>query len=341
MRSGMTLVYILVIWSVLVGFVSLAIDLGRVQEAKSKLFTAADAAARYAVTGLSDGSAASKAISVAAANSADGSPVVLQASDVEVGTWDSSSKTFTPTNISPNSVRVTARRTSARGNAISTTYASLLGQQSIDLSVVSVATVVNGTSTQNNVAGRCNPWLAGMPSGTTANWYDDAPNCAPSLFQGATFTAGAILNFQFTGSVSYFPGTQPFNPDGDTAWIINDYYAAANGGSEHGIANLYAPITSVIGVFLDDTQPDSSPAPASLDFTTAASRDFASLSPLLKQPFYIGDGLRADGVTPQQFVIPPGATRLFLGVMDGQQWSDNSGTLSTTVTKPTVISVVK
>ena len=62
---------------------------------------------------------------------------------------------------------------------------------------------------------------------------------------------------------------------------------------------------------------------------------------LLEFVFFIGDGLRADGVTLQDFIVPAGATRLYIGVMDGQQWSDNSGSLSTTVTKPTVITTVK
>ncbi|MBV8781299.1 MAG: hypothetical protein JO353_07870, partial [Phycisphaerae bacterium] len=47
-----------------------------------------------------------------------------------------------------------------------------------------------------------------------------------------------------------------------------------------------------------------------------------------------------DGVTAQNFVVPTGATRLFIGIMDGQQWSDNSGSGSMTITNPpTIVSV--
>ncbi len=202
-----------------------------------------------------------------------------------------------------------------------------------------VATYTAATSVVINVPGKGNPWLAGMPAGTTANWYDSSPNCAPTQANGLNLSPGAALNLGFSGSVSYYPGTQPFNPDGNPGWIINNYAAAGTG--EHGISDLKAPLTSVVGVFLDDNQPDSSPPPASLDFTTAASRDFATLSPQLKQPFFIGDGYRADGTTLQNFVVPPGATRFFIGVMDGQQWSDNAGSLTTTVAKPATISTVK
>ncbi len=162
----------------------------------------------------------------------------------------------------------------------------------------------------------------------------------PLLQRGLISRRAPFSTSRIPALSSYYPGTQPFDPDGDPNWIINDYYAGQNGGSEHGIADLYAPLTSVIGVFLDDSQPDSSAAPASLDFSTQSSRDFATLNPMLKQPFFIGNGYRADGVTLQNFVVPTGATRFYIGVMDGQQWSDNSGSLTTTVTKPAIVKTV-
>jgi hypothetical protein len=58
--------------------------------------------------------------------------------------------------------------------------------------------------------------------------------------------------------------------------------------------------------------------------STAASRDFTSFSPQLKQPFFIGDGRRSDG-TVQTFTVPSGATRLYLGVHDNVNWNNNSG----------------
>ena len=261
----MTAVYLLVVWTALVGFVAFGVDLARLQVAKTKLYVAADAAARYGVTGLQDGTTVAKAISAAQNNYADGTPVILQSSDIEIGTWNSSTRTFTPTNISPNSVRVTARRSAARGNAISTTFASLLGWSSTDAKAVAVVTIIQSTSVVNNVTGFSNPWLAGMPAGTTANWYDSAPAQSPTPFQGVVITPGATLNISFSGSISNGPSYQPYGPDGDAGWILDNNWATANGGSEHGIANIKAPICSMIGVFLDDNQPDSSPAPPPLD----------------------------------------------------------------------------
>ncbi len=344
---GQGLIWVIITLPVMCGFCSLAVDFGRAETTKTELQRAADAAARYGALGLSISGSAATAYAIDAANdnTADGSVVVLQSSDVVTGTWNSATHSFTAGGGSQNAVQVTAQRTKARGNAVQTMFAKALGVSSIDVHGVAVAVFTAGSSTTISVAGKADPWLAGMPSGTTANytnqgWTDSAPAESPTQASGLTLTAGKAVQFQFSGSVSYYPGTQPFDPDGDPNWIIDNYYATAHSNAEHGIADLKAPLTSVIGVFLDDTQPDSSPAPASLDFSSPASQDFATLSPLLKQPFFIGDGLRSDG-TLQSFIVPPGATRLYIGVMDGQQWSDNSGSLSTVVSKPTVVTTVK
>src|SRR5215475_5479855 len=95
LRDGISLLYTLIVIVVVMGFVSFAIDLGRVQVAKTELQQAADAAARYGASGMYDGTAVSKAITAAADNLVDGTPLVLNNSfpndprDVETGNWDS------------------------------------------------------------------------------------------------------------------------------------------------------------------------------------------------------------------------------------------------------------
>lgn len=80
-------------------------------------------------------------------------------------------------------------------------------------------------------------------------------------------------------------------------------------------------------------------APAALDFTaTGLGTSFASLSPLLSQAFFIGDGLTGDGAgATQTFYVPTGATTLYLGLTDACGYSggpscfgDNSGSFSVT-----------
>ena len=59
--------------------------------------------------------------------------------------------------------------------------------------------------------------------------------------------------------------------------------------------------------------------------------DYTTLSPQIKQVFFIGDGRTSTG-TVQQIVIPGGATRLFLGTMDSTAWNKHSGSFAVSVT---------
>src|SRR5882724_760827 len=79
---GMTLVYAIILMTMLSGFVSLGVDYGRVQLAKTQMERAAFAASRAGAAGIGDGTASAKAIQFAAANLVDGTPLVLQAGDV-------------------------------------------------------------------------------------------------------------------------------------------------------------------------------------------------------------------------------------------------------------------
>jgi hypothetical protein len=175
------------------------------------------------------------------------------------------------------------------------------------------------------VPGTADPWLAGMPAGSTASSGDVAPAESPVLVSGLTLSAGEALTFSVTGSVSHVSAPSGLTPDGDG-------FTSHSAGAQNGIAGLTAPFDSLIGIFLDAAQPDTSAAPSALNFSTLGT-SFASLSPLLKQPFFIGDGLTGTGTgAVQDFVVPSGATRLFLGTMDAFGWFDNSGSFVVDVT---------
>lgn len=179
------------------------------------------------------------------------------------------------------------------------------------------------------VPATANIWLAGMPDGTTARNGDVAPLQSPVEVVGLSFATGGLF-FSVTGRTDHCTnGNCGYaGPDGDSA----EAPVAHLGGAEHGIGNLFAPIDSLIGVFLGPGAPDGSDAPsAALDFRDAGARDFATLAPQLKQPFFIGDGRRSDA-TPQLFYVPAGATRLFLGTTDAYDWYTNVGSLSVEVT---------
>lgn len=126
------------------------------------------------------------------------------------------------------------------------------------------------------------------------------------------------------------------DPDGKSNTVTGptSYLGADN------ISGVTAPgVGYLVGVFLASGGP-SGPIPTALDFTGGGSPGttaFSSLSPLLDQTFFIGDGLAGDGTgLPQSFVAPAGATMLFLGVVDSFDftfpgfYADNSGTYAVT-----------
>ena len=326
-RRAAVLVYSMTAMVVLCGVISLAVDWGRVQLTKTQLVATAEAAARAGAMELQTSKSAARkaAVAVGAANAADGQPIVIPNADVKFGNWSTVTKSFTLNGTPTNAVRVIVRRTAAKDSAVPLTFGSIIGMPEADITVQAIA-FLDTTPVPSSVTNKSNPWLAGMPAGTTANAYDSAPSASPTLLISSGLVAGAQLQFASTGKTSNQEGVeQGYDPDGNLGWIIHNYW-----GAEHGLADLNAPISSLIGVFLSDAAPDTSSSPASLDFTSAASRDFSTLSPQLKQPFFIGDGLRSNGAT-QNFVVPAGATRLFVGSMDGQQWSDNAGGFSVTI----------
>ena len=167
------------------------------------------------------------------------------------------------------------------------------------------------------VSGTSNPYLAGMPNGSACCIGDTAPAQSPVLVTGVSLTAGSALTFSVSGSVDNAAGTPTLTPDGGSVFT---------GTSENGISAATWPLNALVGVFLDATQPDSSAAPSPLDFT---STNFTTLSPQLKQAFFIGDGRTGTGSgSTQTFIVPAGATRLFLGTSDGVGWFNNTGSFN-------------
>jgi ELWxxDGT repeat protein len=143
------------------------------------------------------------------------------------------------------------------------------------------------------------------------------------------------MQFSASGQISFDtvqPGTRSFyGPDGGPE--------ASNVLSSSGLSGIRANTYGfLVGVFLGASEP-ADPAPAVADFHNASN--FASIAPQLNQTFFIGDGLTGAGVGSQQtFVVPDGATRLYLGFADSydpatntitglpQAYDDNGGSLT-------------
>jgi hypothetical protein len=182
-----------------------------------------------------------------------------------------------------------------------------------------LADVGTGTALATvTVPGTTDIWLAGQPSGSTlmyTNQTDTAPTDSPVE---VPVVAGTTLTFSATGSTSYTGGicSAP-SPDGGCLVTVS-------AGPANGISSVVVLADALIGVFTGPGVPGGT-APAGLDFSTNTS--FATLSPLVAQVFFIGDGVTGTGSgAVQQFVVPSGATRLFLASSDDLGASyNNSG----------------
>lgn len=156
-QRGSILAIVALLAVVLLGFAALAIDSHHIEGAAQQLQAAADSAALAGAAKLSDESSSSggsypltraAAVNLAAHNTAVGTGVQVDANagnsgsgDVVVGTWDDSTKVFTPTTLSPNAVKVTARRTSgSTGGPLTTILGGIFGAGQADVSRSSIAT---------------------------------------------------------------------------------------------------------------------------------------------------------------------------------------------------------
>ena len=195
-----------------------------------------------------------------------------------------------------------------------------------------VLSAVSALAATNNltVPGTADVWLAGQANGTVLQGiyalYDVAPANSPVLAStGLNMTAGSYLTVSASGATNY-NGCLATSPDGTGCGNFS------TNAPYFGISTYSGPIDALIGVFIGSGTPGGT-APAGLNFSTVASQSQATLSPQLNQVFFIGDGLTGTGSgSVQQFVIPAGATRLYLGSSDGAGANyNNSGSFTVAV----------
>lgn len=189
------------------------------------------------------------------------------------------------------------------------------------LIMVGLLTSLRAHAVTVTVPGTSDPWLAGMPNGSPASGNDFAPGQSPVFVMNVQ--PGELLTWTASGLVGH--PMDEASPDGALYSIVHH-----DAGAENGISDIITPIDSLLGVFLGPDVPNLSVAPGALDFSSSASRDYLTLSPELKQVFFMGDG-QTDTSIQQYLVVPSGATRLFLGTMDGFEWNNNTGAFEVTV----------
>lgn len=361
-RSGISLLYGMLILFVLLAVGSLALDVGRVFLVKAQLKQAADAAALAAASGLNNKTttqARNDAIDTANRNFAhynnlknDGFTTELRSQDVKV----SKSKSSLPYN---DTVEVTIRR------PVRLMLATVLGASTFNVEVTSIARHDPGVKVEQWVRGTANPYLAGMPKGSMASLNNphNSPDVAgdvtssrpsdwkqsPLPVQSLPIIPGQELTFdEINGTTRHDPKLPFYSPDGETGENGTPKNIGTNtAGAENGISQLRAPINALVGVFLGPDRPDKTAPPPMLDYSTYESRHQERYTPQLKQIFFIGDGLAKKTVNGQEilvrqrFVVPEGATRLYLATWDFYEWNNNGGEREIRIERPARTYLIK
>lgn len=140
-RTGAVLVLTAVMLVVILALMALAVDLGYVVLVRAQLQAAADSAALAGASQIAHGfeTVFQTADRYARFHTSGGQPLRLLRQDVELGIWDATTRTFTPTNSAPNAVRVRVRRDALSGNPAPLFFGRVLGRQAVDLSAEAIA----------------------------------------------------------------------------------------------------------------------------------------------------------------------------------------------------------
>jgi len=342
----------MILMTIMLGVTSLAVDYGREQCIKTELQRNADLSAK----GILELYATNNQLAwfwdfilpYNAFNPVDGNSGVTPTVVTTWGYWNGT--TFTPGSTVPTgdqlAVQVTVSRTVANGNPVPLTFPLINGTAQLrttcDVWATAIAVLSSSKTVTTTVNGTSDLWLSGMPADSNAGWSDN-PSNAPSTL-AMNVQPGAILTLSATGLTMDKGPVSTIGADG-AAWNTTHMAGSPDGnynGLQNGIQSLTAPQNALIGVFLTDAQPDTvTPPSTALDYSTGASRDESNYNTLAtQQPFFIGDG-QTSGFATQTFVVPAGATRLYLGVFDGWQNCDNPGSLTVTTTQLGQVYLVK
>ena len=352
-RHGAILIYATLSMVALLGIASFAVDWGYVQCTKAEMQRTADATARgylsiYTVYGANAANSYGPMLYTKSygLNPVDAGSPATPTVTTTWGYWNTSTNQFVAGTHAtyPIAIRTVLSRKASNLNPLSMPIARAIGWQSTDLTCSATAVLVQSEDSQGaDVPSTSDLWLAGMPNGAKAsansagNYQDTTANASPYQATSIPVTPGTYVKFAYIdGHSANSPTVTTVPPDGDTGYILSH-----DAGAENGVADITAPINSLIGLFLGSSAPDGTAAPSSRDYSSASSRDQAQYDDIqLKQPFFIGDGLTSDGAS-QMFMVPAGCTRLYLGTMDGYQWHNNNGNINCTVTATLTIEMMQ
>ncbi len=224
--------------AVILGFAGLVIDVGHLFVVRSNLQNVADAASLAAAATLGYGpeEARNQAQLIALRHGIDGTSVTLALADIELGTWDIETKTFTVLDPAQeqnaDSVRVTAQRAETRDNPVPLFFMPIFGRETSDVRAMAVATrngdciagvigetrvTINSSAGTDSYDSSFGPYSAASPgqNGDVCSCGDIELNSS-ALVQGDAqpgYDHEVILNSSAYVTGSTAPGDCPVLPD--------------------------------------------------------------------------------------------------------------------------------
>ena len=140
-RNGVIVILTFVLLGVMLAMIAFAVDVGYLMLTRSQLQSAADASALAGASRIGQGDMLTVAQSVATANAVNTKSVKLLAADVQTGSWNPDTRTFTPSTTTVNAVRTTTRTNSSTSGATPLFFARVFGMTSLNQQASAVATV--------------------------------------------------------------------------------------------------------------------------------------------------------------------------------------------------------
>jgi len=235
-RKGATLVLVAILITVLVGFTGIAIDASRLYVMRAQLQTTADASAIAGIVEVKNKrptNATTLALQYVPQNRVERQVPVVNAADVEPGTWDFATNSFVPlaswTDPALGAVRVTARYPGAY------TFARVFGVAGKTVQARAVA-ALGFVSTTNCLR----PWAVSYqtmldvlypPAGTRAPSYNLTPQDIQTL-TAMQYPSNAITLLQGTSN--------QLSPGNIAQVVVNDPWAGNNSYKDaiQGCSNL-------------------------------------------------------------------------------------------------------
>lgn len=169
-ESGVVAIVVALLLFVFFGIVALAVDVGLMMTAKNQSQNAADAGALAGARQMGENyvNSASPETNVdivaqdaGKSNYVAGSALETDNLDIQIGTWNPTSKTFTSPATNPHAVRVEAKRQTGLSNGpISTVFAKVIGIDNYKMAAKAVASL-SGTCTSDDT----------IPMGIGRSWF--------------------------------------------------------------------------------------------------------------------------------------------------------------------------